>query len=126
MSETLLQWAEEYFDPTGSHLNSRISRKELFDSFKEYAGGLQGHGVTSSNFKNKMKDFCKYKGYDFNRDKAIEKPNGGKSYYSDWKPKHEEESFIGGDDKSNSCEYFTISQYNRVIPVNKNEEEAPF
>lgn len=126
MSETLLQWAEEYFDPTGSHLNSRISRKELFDSFKEYAGGLQGHGVTSSNFKNKMKDFCKYKGYDFNRDKAIEKPNGGKIYYSDWKPKHEEESFIGGDDKSNSCEYFTISQYNRVIPVDKNEEEAPF
>lgn len=126
MSETLLQWAEEYFDPTGSHLNSRISRKELFDSFKEYAGGLQGHGVTSSNFKNKMKDFCKYKGYDFNRDKAIEKPNGGKIYYSDWKPKHEEESFIGGDDKSNSCEYFTISQYNRVIPENKNEEEAPF
>lgn len=126
MSETLLQWAEEYFDPTGSHLNSRISRKELFDSFKDYAGGLQGHGVTSSNFKNKMKDFCKYKGYDFNRDKAIEKPNGGKIYYSDWKPKHEEESFIGGDDKSNSCEYFTISQYNRVIPENKNEEEAPF
>ena len=72
------------------------------------------------------KDFCKYKGYDFNRDKAIEKPNGGKIYYSDWKPKHEEESFIGGDDKSNSCEYFTISQYNRVIPVDKNEEEAPF
>lgn len=126
MSETLLQWAEEYFDPTGSHLNSRISRKELFDSFKDYAGGLQGHGVTSSNFKNKMKDFCKYKGYDFNRDKAIEKPNGGKIYYSDWKPKHEEESFIGGDDKSNSCEYFTISQYNRVIPENKNEEESPF
>lgn len=126
MSETLLQWAEEYFDPTGSHLNSRISRKELFDSFKDYAGGLQGHGVTSSNFKNKMKDFCKYKGYDFNREKAIEKPNGGKIYYSDWKPKHEEESFIGGDDKSNSCEYFTISQYNRVIPENKNEEEAPF
>jgi hypothetical protein len=126
MSETLLQWAEEYFDPTGSHLNSRISRKELFDSFKEYAGGLQGHGVTSSNFKNKMKDFCKYKGYDFNRDKAIEKPNGGKIYYSDWKPKHEEESFIGGDDKSNSCEYFTLSQYNREILVKENEEESPF
>ncbi len=129
MSEVLLQWGEEYFDPTGSHINSRISRKELFDSFREYAGGLQGHGVTSSNFKSKMKDFCKYKGYDFNRDKPIDKPNGGKIYYSDWKPQHEDESYLGGDDKSNSCEYFTISIYNQsgsipLFPTDK--EKAPF
>ncbi|MDE7180360.1 MAG: transcription elongation factor 1 family protein, partial [Muribaculaceae bacterium] len=57
MSETLLQWAEDYYDPTSDHLNSRINRKDLFDSFLEYAGGLQGHGVTRSNFKNKIKDF---------------------------------------------------------------------
>lgn len=125
MSETLLQWAEEYFDPTGSHINNRIPRKELFDSFREYAGGLQGHGVTSSNFKNKMKDFCKYKGYDFNRDKPIDKPNGGKIYYSDWKPAHEDESYLGGDDKSNSCEYFTISIYS-YGPIPQNTEEDPF
>lgn len=129
MSETLLQWAEEYFDPTGSHINNRIPRKELFDSFREYAGGLQGHGVTSSNFKNKMKDFCKYKGYDFNRDKPIDKPNGGKIYYSDWKPQHEDESYLGGDDKSNSCEYFTISIYNTYgsIPLFPSDKEKdPF
>lgn len=126
MSETLLQWAEEYFDPTGSHINTRISRKELFDSFREYAGGLQGHGVTSSNFKGKIKDFCKYKGYDFNRDKPIDKPNGGKIYYSDWKPQHEDESYLGGDDKSNSCEYFTISIYQYALPLSDDKHNDPF
>lgn len=117
MSETLLQWAEEYFDPTGNNINQRIPRKVLFDSFREYAGGMQGHGVSSSNFKNKIKDFCKYKGYDFNRDKPVDRPNGGKIYYSDWKPLNDDESFIGGDDKSNSCEYFTVSIYDKFGPL---------
>lgn len=125
MSEVLLQWAEEYFDPTGPNINTRIKRLDMFKNFLEYAGGPQGHGVTSSNFKNKIKDFCKYKGYDFNRDKPIDKPNGGKIFFSDWKPKHEDESYLGGDDKSNSKEYFTISQYVREMPEVKNEE-APF
>lgn len=126
MSETLLQWAEEYFDPTGEHINSRISRKELFNSFREYAGGMQGHGVTSSNFKNKIKDFCKYKGYDFNPDKPIEKPNGGKVYFSDWKPKHEDESFLGGDDKSNSCEYFKICDNSKGQIKSIPDDDMPF
>ena len=97
----------------------------MFKNFLEYAGGPQGHGVTSSNFKNKIKDFCKYKGYDFNRDKPIDKPNGGKIYYSDWKPQHEDESYLGGDDKSNSKEYFTISIYS-YGPIPQNTEEDPF
>ena len=109
MSEILLQWADEYFDPSGTNINSRISKKLMFDNFVTYAGGSQGHGVNSSNFKRRMKDFCKYKGYDFNPAKPIDKPNGGKVFFSDWKPKHPGESFIGGDDKANSCEFITIS-----------------
>ena len=109
MSETLLQWAEEYFDPTGPNLNRRIPRKDLFEAFMQFAGGLQGHGVSRTNFRRKMEYFCKYKGYDFNRDRPKNIPNGGKIYFSDWKPKHPDESYIGDDDKSNSTEYFTVS-----------------
>lgn len=108
MSEVLLQWAEEYFDPSGEHLNSRISRKDLFQAFIEFAGGTQGHGVTRTNFKNKIIDFCRYKGYDFNHEKPMAKQSGAQVFYSDWKPDHPDESFIGSDDKSNSTEYFTV------------------
>lgn len=37
MSEVLLQWAEEFFDPTGENLNKRINRREIFNLFLEYA-----------------------------------------------------------------------------------------
>lgn len=81
MSEVLLQWADEYFDPTGPNFGQRKSRnKELWPAFLEFAGGMQGHGVSRSNFKEKIKDYCKYKGYDFNRDRPVEKPNGGKVF----------------------------------------------
>ena len=104
MSEVLFQWAEEYFDPTGVRLNDRINRKVLIDSFLEYAGGPAGHGVTRTNFKQKIIAYCKFKGYDFN----INRPNAEKTYYSDWKPLHPDESFIGDDDKSGGVEYFTV------------------
>lgn len=108
MSEVLLQWADEYFDPSGDRLNERISRKELWASFLEFAGGLQGHGVTRTNFKNKIIDFCKYKGYDFNHEKPMIKQPGQKIFYSDWKPQNPDSTFIGDDDKSNGLEYFTL------------------
>lgn len=104
MSEVLFQWAEEYFDPTGIRLNERLNRKVLIDSFLEYAGGPAGHGVTRTNFKQKIIAYCKFKGYDFN----INRPNSEKTYYSDWKPLHPDESFIGDDDKSGGVEYFTV------------------
>lgn len=108
MSEVLLQWADEYFDPSGGHLNKRIPRKDLWTSFLEAAGGLQGHGVTRTNFKGKIIDFCRYKGYDFNPNKAMCKQSDGPLYYSDWKPQNPYKSFIGGDDKSGGIEYFTV------------------
>lgn len=109
MSEVLLQWAEEYFDPSGNNLNRRIARnKELWPNFLDYAGGPNGHGVSRSNFKKKIIAFCRYKGYDFNIEKPGELAPGTKIYYNDWKSTHPDESFIGGDDKSASVEYFTV------------------
>ncbi len=108
MSEVFLQWAEEFYDPSGSHLNARINRKELFMSFLDYAGGPNGHGVTTSNFKKRLQAFCKYKDYDFNIEKPIEIAPDVKVYYNEWKKSHPDEPFIGGDDKSNSQEYCTV------------------
>lgn len=108
MSEVLLQWAEEYFDPSGSHLNQRIARKDLWLAFLEYAGGPNGHGVSRTNFKKKIIAFCRYKDYDFNIDKPIEVTPNTKYYYNEWKKIHPDESFIGDDDKSASVEYFTV------------------
>lgn len=116
MSEVLYQWAEEYYDNSGTHLNERIKRSDLVASFFEYAGGPAGHGVSRSNFKDKIKAYCKFKGYDFN----IDKPNADKTFYSDWKPLHPDESFIGIDDKSGGAEYF------KVYSPAKEKELKPF
>lgn len=120
MSEVLLQWAEEYFDPTGTHLNERISRKELWASFLEAAGGMQGHSVTRTNFKNKIISYCKYKGYDFNINQPQGRNTSSQAFYSDWKPSHPEESFVGDDDKSGGVEYFTVFSPEKI------KETKPF
>lgn len=116
MSEVLYQWAEEYYDPSGTHLNERIKRSDLVTSFFEYAGGPAGHGVTRTNFKGKIQAYCKFKGYDFN----IDRPNDNNVYYSDWKPSHPNESFIGTDDKSGGAEYF------KVYSPEKEKQLKPF
>ncbi|MBD5258439.1 MAG: DUF3854 domain-containing protein [Barnesiella sp.] len=116
MSEVLYQWAEEYFDPSGTHLNERIKRADLVAAFFDYAGGPAGHGVTRTNFKLKIQAYCKFKGYDFN----IDRPNRDKAYYSDWKPLHPDESFLGSDDKSGGAEYF------KVYSPAKEKEGKPF
>ncbi len=104
MGETFLAWAEEYFDPTGANLNERRERKEMWNAFLEYAGGMNGHGITRTNFRRKVESYCKFKGYDFN----IAKPNDENVCYADWKPLHPEETFLGGDDKSGGKEYMTV------------------
>lgn len=104
MGETFLAWAEEYFDPTGANLNERRERKEMWNAFVEYAGGLNGHGISRTNFRRKIEAYCKFKGYDFN----IAKPNEENICYADWKPLHPEEIFLGGDDKSGGKEYMTV------------------
>ncbi len=104
MSEVLYQWADEYFDETGTALNTRQDRQELFKSFLEYAGGPAGHNVTRTNFKGKIIAYCKFKGYDFN----VDKQNAEGQCYRDWKARHPGETFVGKDDKSNGRQYFTV------------------
>ncbi len=103
MSETFLQWAEEYYDPSGTHLNEREQRTDVFNSFIEFAG-TSGHGISRSNILKKVRAFCRYKGYDLN----INKQNETGKYYMDWKKDNPDDSFIGGNDKAGGKEYFTV------------------
>lgn len=117
MSEVLFQWAEEYFDPSGSNLNRRISRNgEMWPAFAEFAGSQSNCGVSRSNFKRKIQAYCKFKNYDFN----VNRPNAEGFYYSDWKPSHPDEPFMGGDEKFGGKEYFT------VYSPDKEKELHPF
>ncbi len=103
MSEALYQWAEEYFDPTGPFLNVRCRRKDVLNAFYEFAG-MDGHGVKRTNFKNKLVDFCRYKGWDFN----VNQPNAEGICYNDWKLRHPDDTFVGSRDVSGGEEYFTV------------------
>lgn len=116
MSEVLYQWAEEFYDATGTNLNAKLIRKELFKDFLEYAGGPSGHNVTNTNFKGKIIAYCKFKGYDFN----INKTNSEKMCYRDWKALHPDKTFVGEEDKSNGKEYFT------VYSPEKEKQSKPF
>ena len=80
----------------------------MFQSFLEYAGGTSGHSVTRTNFRNKIIAYCKFKEFDFNIDKPIDNKAQLKQYYSDWKPNHPDETFVGDSDKSGGTEFFTV------------------
>ena len=103
MSEVFFQWAEEYYDPTGEHLNHREFRNDILRAFLTYAGDAR-HGVTQSNISKRIHAYCKFKGYAFNPDKQDKQGR----YYSDWSPSSQDEAFIGGLDKSGGKEYFTV------------------
>lgn len=103
MSEVFYQWAEEYYDPSGEHLNKREARTDVFGNFIQYAGDSR-HGVTRSNISKKIKAYCEFKGYAFNPDKQNERGQ----FYCDWKPKTLTEVFIGGMDKSGGKEFFEV------------------
>lgn len=106
MSESLFQWAEEYYDPSGDKLNARLPRSQVIQSFFEYAG-TQGHGVTRSNFRRKIEAYCKFKCYDLNINKHITE-HGNRVTYNEWKPVNQDKSFIGEADKSGGIEYITV------------------
>lgn len=103
MSETFLQWAEEYFDPEGSHLNERTPKNDVIKSFFDFAGPTN-KAVSRSNFLKRLQMFCRFKHYHFN----VNKPNSEGVYFSDWHPKKPEDVFIGVNDKSGGVEYYTI------------------
>lgn len=103
MGEGFFQWAEEYFDPSGSKLNERVPRKEMYQAFVDNIGH-GGHSVSPTGFRRKLESFCKFKGYDLN---IRSKDKSGRSYV-DWRKKNKSESFIGLADKSGGAEYFTV------------------
>lgn len=103
MSESLYQWAEVYFDPTGYVINTRKQRSEMFGDFKSHFPDARS-GISTSNFKKRLIFFCQFKGYHFNPSKLNKE---GRSFRS-WIADHPGESFIGDDDKSGGIEYFSV------------------
>ena len=110
MSESLYQWAEVYFDSTGFVINTRKQRSEMFGNFKDHFPD-QRSGISTSNFKTRLKYYCQFKGFHFNPSKLNKE---GKSFRS-WIAEHPGESFIGGDDKSGGIEYFSVYDTNHAL-----------
>lgn len=111
IGEDIMQWAEVTFAadtdnmPTmGSKLNSRESRKTLFDDFLELNQHARKY-VTSTSFKKRLLFYCKYKGYHFNPNRPNE---DGMDFYS-WREHNPDQIFEGDADKSGGIEYFTIA-----------------
>ena len=114
IGEDFMQWAEVKFacDTDGtpiddfSALNNREARSDLWGDFvKDKPHALKW--VTSTNFKTKMKNYCKYKGFHFNPHKA----NRDGIDYGTWKKANPDKMFDGIDDKSGGVEYFTIASF---------------
>lgn len=117
MGESFLAWADEFFSDE-KHLDCKMARKaHLYDAYIKHSD-LPPKLVSPTSFKNKIKAFCTWKGYDFNPhmyDPVSGKP---KKYDKDGKPDL--------DDKSGGIEYFwigtrpvTITETAVVTPENK-------
>jgi hypothetical protein len=112
IGEDFMQWADVKFacNPDGtpvdefSALNNREARGELWSDFaKEKSHALRY--VSTTNFKTRMKNYCKYKGFHFNPNKA----NKDGIDYGEFRKNHPDRMFDGIDDKSGGIEYFTIA-----------------
>lgn len=124
MGEEFLTWAEEFYsDGTNSspdafyqaaNLESRISRKEIYDNFKGRLRGKMMDFYTTTRFGRCVKWFCQYKEYHFNPHKPNDQGfniidflnSGGRS-------------FQGIEDKTSGIEYFTVSKDVTTSPINK-------
>lgn len=107
MGEQFLSWAEVYFSPESGHLNSRIARKDIYESMlNEY--NIKSTQFTAKTFRDKIFAYCKFAGLNFNAHRR----NAEGFSFQDWKTAHPDESFIGSRDVSGPTEYFTISTQN--------------
>ncbi len=111
ISETFLLWADEYFSDI-TKLNVQIPRKEISDNFFD-ANPEQKKYTTQTAFKKKLKKYCEYKGYIFNKHMFDEITGLPLKYDKDGNP------IV--DDKSGGTEYFLIG-----VDDNKIEEQKPF
>lgn len=104
MGEAFFQWAEVYFDTDAGHINSKIPRKDMYDAFHE-AYPEARFGVTPSNFRSKLTNYCYFKGYHLN----FTRPNQEGATYRFFQQARPGECFIGTADKSGGVEYFTVA-----------------
>lgn len=104
MGSAFHQWAETYFDETAGHLNMRIRRKDMYDAYHAEFPDYK-FGVTANNFKTKLELYCKMKKFDLN----ARKPNQRGLSFFDFIQHNNDDIFVGGMDKSNGSEYFTVS-----------------
>jgi gluconate kinase len=105
MTEGLLQWADEYFDPSGDKLNERVAKKDIWDAFALYVGrNGEGSGVTQTRIKDKLVCYCKFKGYDMN----VNRTNEAGMTYNEFKRKYPNDFFEGKRDVTNGKEYIQI------------------
>lgn len=104
MGEAFFQWAEVFFDPASANLNIRIMRKDAYDKFHAAfpESRLQ---VAPTKFKDKIKQYCQFKGYHFN----ISRPNKEHQTFAEFIEKNPGKLFVGEDDKSAGVEYFTLT-----------------
>lgn len=114
MGEYFIMWAEEYFSDT-YHLNYRLKRKDIYANCFEDASQIDRKYLTPTQFKDKLKIYCEWKGYTFNphsydpisREPLKRDPKSG-------------EPII--DDKSGGIEYFTIGTPDYHFISNETEE----
>ena len=107
IGETLISWADEYFS-SDEHINKRIPRKEMYDSFITYDPSQRKY-IQPQPFKKKLVLYCKWKGYLFNPNKYDSKSGLPLYLDKDGKP------II--DDKSGGVEYFTIGKPDSGTPT---------
>lgn len=109
MGEAFFQWAEAYFDEGNGKLNCRLSRRMMYDDF--HASFPESRlSVTPSNFKEKLKKYCEFRGLHFNITRPSDSKDCTAGYsFSDWKKARPGELFVGGMDKSGGVEYFTLA-----------------
>jgi hypothetical protein len=98
MGEDFLTWAEEHFSDTYRR-NTRLTRQDLYDAFMEKFPSQRKY-CSATGFKKKIKNYCAWKGYQFNPQKYDPVTGIAFQFDADGQPVI--------DDKSGGVEYFTI------------------
>ena len=105
IGEVMISWADEYYSDE-KHINVRIPRKELWDSFCTY-DPAQRKFCTPTLFKKKVIMYCAWKGWVFNPQKYDSVTKKPFNVDKDGKPVI--------DDKSGGVEYFTVGKEKGAI-----------
>lgn len=98
IGEAFISWADEYYSDE-NHLNARLPRKELWDSYCNYDPAQRKY-CTPTLFKKKLMLYCTWKGLIFNPQKYDSLTKEPYNRDKDGRPVI--------DDKSGGVEYFTI------------------